>query len=78
MRGLLRPPGKVERRYGKKCPHCGLRQVWYSRKWDADFCNACNTWLEEKCGFKTVEECSFRCWLRPKRPLRRKKVARTA
>lgn len=46
------------------CDTCGEQNLYY-RRWDAQFCPACNTWKEKKCD---DPECWF-CPGRPEHPL---------
>lgn len=45
------------------CKACDSEKK-YSHKYDADYCELCNKWLEEKCN---VSECDY-CSHRPEKP----------
>lgn len=56
---------------GRTCPACG-RPAFYSGRFDAMFCPACDQWLEETC---CAPDCAY-CRQRPERPsLARKDTA---
>jgi hypothetical protein len=44
---------------------------WYDETYDAFYCPYCNEWEEGTC---TDPNCVYDCALRPKRPLKKKKL----